>query len=596
MTSKTPPSNTWPGGQARNAPCGCGSGKKYKHCCGSAAGHQQGPAELPAGPQTAEEQFRRGAHLLRNGQTLAAMPILLGAMVSDPGHFEAHHALGSALLQVGRLADASTILSQAVTLRPGSAAAWGDLATAYDRQNLHPQAIAAYHRAVELAPKSDGMLRRLGELCVLYSRTEEASDCFERAAAVKPETTNARLYRSDASLLRGDLPNAERWAREAVASEPASAAAQGTLGGLLYAQGHFEEAAEHFETALRLDPKAARCWDGLVHCRTFSQSDKAVLERMRAVLERGGLTDAERMTIHFAMGKVCDDCGDYAHAMQQFDAGNRLRARDLKFDRAGLARLVDGNIERFTQDVVTKNVASGTLDSKPLFVVGMYRSGTTLVEQIVSSHPDIAAGGELTVWAPTDLEVEAATGAFDAARAQAAIEKYLSVLQKIGPSAARVTDKLPFNCFRLGAIHSLMPNARIIHCRRDPIDTCLSIYSTLFKSQVSFAASKGDLAFCYRQYQRLMDHWRSVLPPDRFLEVDYERLIAERETETRRLIAFIGLGWNDACLRPEENTRLIGTASAWQARQPVYATSLRRWRHYEPWIGELRQLLPAGDG
>lgn len=192
-----------------------------------------------------------------------------------------------------------------------------------------------------------------------------------------------------------------------------------------------------------------------------------------------------------------------------------------------------------------------------------------------------------------DLEIEPATGEFNPDRARAAIAKYLSVLQRIGPSAARVTDKLPFNFFRLGAIHSLMPNARIVHCQRDPVDTCLSIYSNLFKSRVNFAARKDDLVFCYRQYLRMMEHWRKVLPAEVFMDVQYERLIADREAETRRLIAFTGLDWNDSCLRPESNKRSIDTASTWQARQPVYATSLQRWRRYEPWLGELRQLLSS---
>src|SRR5205807_9691350 len=132
---------------------------------------------------------------------------------------------------------------------------------------------------------------------------------------------------------------------------------------------------------------------------------------------------------------------------------------------------------------------------------------------------------------------------------------------------------------------ALMPNARIIHCQRDPIDTCLSIYSNLLKSRVSFAARKDDLAFSYRQYLRMMEHWRKVLPADTFMEVQYELLIADREAETRRLIAFAGLDWDDSCLRPEKNRRVVDTASAWRARQPVYTTSMMRWRHYEPWLG-----------
>ncbi|HEX3430658.1 MAG TPA: sulfotransferase [Rhizomicrobium sp.] len=536
-------------------------------------------------------QFRRAVQLLRSGRPLEAIPLLHDAMRLDPRFFEAHHALGSALLQTGRLAEASAAFLQALKLRPDSAAAWRDIAASYDRQNAHEPAIEAYKNALQLAPQLSDVLLRLAQLYTMYSRMDDASDCFERAADIKPDTIQARLYRSDARLLRGDISGAEGWAREAVALDPESSPAHGTLAGLLYAQGRFDEAAMSFEQALRLNPKEGRCWLGLADCRTYTAADNSILDRMHAILQSGDLSGFDRMAMHFASGKICDNRGDYARAMEHFDAANALRARDLNFDRERFEAMVDQTIRRYTRDFIVASARSGTPDTRPLFVVGMYRSGTTLVEQILSGHPEIAAGGELTVWTPADIEVEPATGEFHPDRSRAAVAKYLSVLQKIGPSAARVTDKLPFNCFRLGAIHALLPNARIVHCRRDPIDTCLSIYSNLLKSRVAFAARKADLAFCYRQYQRLMEHWRNVLPADVFLEIEYERLIADREAETRRLIAFTGLGWNDSCLRPDENKRAINTASAWQARQPMYTTSIERWRHYEPWLGELRELL-----
>ena len=363
--------------------------------------------------------------------------------------------------------------------------------------------------------------------------------------------------------------------------------------GLHYAQGRFDEAARAFEEALRLNPNEGRCWIGLADCRKYTATDNSIIDRMRDVLLRDELTDFNRMAMHFALGKIYDDRAEYDSAMENFDAGNALRARDLKFDRAGFEAMIDQTIRRFTREFIASAASLATPDERPLFIVGMYRSGTTLVEQILSSHPDIAAGGELTAWMPGDIDIDLPTGQFHPDRVRAAIAKYLSVLQRNGPSAARVTDKLPFNCLRLGAIHALMPNARIIHCRRDPIDTCLSIYSNLLKSRVSFAARKDDLTFCYRQYLRVMEHWRNVLPPESFIEVQYEQLIADRDAETRRLVAFTGLAWNDLCLRPDANTRAIDTASAWQARQPVYETSVQRWRHYEPWLGELRQLISS---
>jgi hypothetical protein len=170
--------------------------------------------------------------------------------------------------------------------------------------------------------------------------------------------------------------------------------------------------------------------------------------------------------------------------------------------------------------------------------------------------------------------------------------EYLALLRGIGPRAARVIDKAPFNHLRLGLVHLLLPETRIIHCRRHPVDTCLSIYFTLFKGRMDFAGAKADLVFAYRQYARLMEHWRAVFPRERFIELEYEDLIADREAVTRRLIAFTGLDWDDACLMPERNQRTVRTASVWQARQPVYTTSVARWRRYEPWLGVLRELLP----
>lgn len=584
----------WPAKVARNAPCPCGSGEKYKRCCGAhgaAASAAQAAASAPSNPPASQLQFRRGVKLLQSGQAPAAIPVLQEAIRLDAGNFDAHHALGSALLQTGRFTEASAALLRALMLRPNSALAWRDIATSYDRQNLHEPAIEAYRNALAASPQLDDVLIRLGQLYTMYSRADEASDCFDRAADLKPDSTQGRLLRSDARLLQGDASGAEEWARKAIALAPESGAAHATLAGLLYARGRFDEAAGSFEEALRLNPKEGRCWLGLADCRKYSAADNSILDRMDAALQRNDLNDFDRMAVHFAMGKVRDDRGDHAHAMEHFDAANGLRARDLKFDRARFEAMVDQTIRRFTREFIEANVVRGNPDSRPIFIVGMYRSGTTLVEQIVSSHPDIAAGGELTVWTPADVEVDARTGEFDPDRLRAAVAKYLAVLEKKGPFAARVTDKLPLNCFRLGAIHALLPNARIIHCRRDPIDTCLSIYSHLLKSRVTFAASKDDLAFCYRQYLRIMDHWRKVLPPQIFMDVQYERLIADREAETRRLIEFTGLEWNDGCLRPEQNRRVVDTASAWQARQPVYTTSVQRWRHYEPWLGELRQLL-----
>jgi hypothetical protein len=184
-------------------------------------------------------------------------------------------------------------------------------------------------------------------------------------------------------------------------------------------------------------------------------------------------------------------------------------------------------------------------------------------------------------------------GSVEADDLSRAAGEYRAVLRAIGPEALRVTDKEPHNFEQLGVIWKAWPDARVIHCRRRPIDICLSIYFNFFNGKMAW--DRADLVFQYRQYERLMEHWRNVLPADFFTEVEYETLVADREAETRRLVAFCGLEWDDACLAPERNARRIKTASLWQARPPVYRTSLERWRRYEPWLGELRELLPEAE-
>ena len=222
----------------------------------------------------------------------------------------------------------------------------------------------------------------------------------------------------------------------------------------------------------------------------------------------------------------------------------------------------------------------------------MPRSGTTLVEQIVSSHREVRAGGELNFWNERGAAWHRAGPAGTEAPflGQAAAD-YLGVLRAIGPKAARVTDKMPFNFLWAGLIHLAFPRATIIHCRRAAIDTALSIHQTLFHPSLAFPTGGAKLVAYFRSYQRLTDHWRRVLPADRFIEVEYEELTREPEPVIRRIIAGCGLAWDDACLRPERNPRSVKTPSKWQTRQPIYRHSVERWRRYEPWLGPLRALL-----
>jgi tetratricopeptide (TPR) repeat protein len=642
----------------RNDPCPCGSGKKFKQCCGAAASRTakavpigrpsdgavqaaKASSRLDVGPVTeaaqvseAAERFRQarsglpaalltetdaggaargsslarrrmidaerhrqlGMRLFETGKFAAAIAALRRATDLNPGDAGSHHMLGRALLRGGHLTEAVGSLRLAVTLKDDAAPVHRDLAVVLAAAGQNREAVAACRRAVALAPESAEGHRLLGELLETAGELNEAAQCSRRAAASTRDAAAGRLDLARAAVLEGDLSVAETCLRQAIAHDKNSDQLHKALGDVLAKRGRFDEAIEACDRALDANPLYAPAHLTAVRVRKCTEADRPRLQRMLAALRDASIDDATRLFLHFAIGKLLDDLGEHREAIKHFDTANSIRRRNLRFDRVGLNEVIDRLIGRFTSAFFAANRSFGLVDETPLLIVGMPRSGTTLVEQIVSAHPAVAAGEELFFWsnrASSRGVAEATALTAEAARDLAA--EYISLLRRIGPSALRVTDKQPFNFQQLGLIHSLLPGARIIHCRRHPIDTCLSMYFTYFKGRVPFVSDRADLAFAYQQYARIMQHWRSVLPPDRFLEVDYEKLVADREAVTRRLIGFCGLDWHDACLQPESNERTVTTASLWQARQPVFASSVERWRRYEPWLGELRQLLPPAD-
>jgi tetratricopeptide (TPR) repeat protein len=542
----------------------------------------------------AERHRQQAARLANAGHFSGAVDALQRALVFDPRNPTVHHALGRAYLDSGRFDEAVASFQLAIILKDDFVVAHCDLARALAGLARDREAIAACRRAVALAPELAESHRLLAELLDGIGETEQAALSLRQAAAMAAGTTPGRLDLVRALAHERNLAEAELRVREAIALDPANDELHKTLAEVLARSGRFDDAVAACDCALSLNPLQVAAHLTAVRVRKCTPADRPRLGQMAAALRHPSVTDAHRIFLHFAIGKLLDDLGQFDQAIGHFDRANKIRGRGMSFDRTGLAAHIDHLIAHFTPPFFTDHQRFGVRDETPVLIVGMPRSGTTLVEQIVSSHPAVAAGEELFFWfnrARSTRIADATSLRPEAGRSLAA--DYLSLLRRIAPSAARVTDKQPFNFQQLGLIHLLLPDARFIHCRRHPVDTCLSMYFTYFKGRVPFVANKADLVFAYRQYQRIMAHWRNVLPPDRFLDVDYEQLVVDREAVIRRLIAFCGLEWDDACLHPDHNRRAVNTASLWQARQPVFATSVERWRRYEPWLGELQELLVA---
>jgi tetratricopeptide (TPR) repeat protein len=536
------------------------------------------------------------ANSLRAGRPADAIAPLRDAAMLQPSNAAIQHDLGLACLEVGYLPDAIAAFQHAIANDPTYGDAYFRLGIALEKLGDMRGAIAAYDRATRLIPSLTEAWFRAGALIHILGHSEQAIACFRYAAAAGGKSGFGLLGKARALLIEDRNQEAEQVLRQTLVVNPMNALAYDLLGNLFSELGRFDEARACFERTISIAPALAGCYYDLVRCRRVTSNDDGLIERMKAALYSPGLEAGQRQRVHLAIGKAAEDLGEYALAMQQFDAADALRQTSAPFDSITFSTNIDQLIARCTLDLIARAPELGSRDATPVLIIGMPRSGTTLVEQIISMHPDVGAGGELNFWNIRGAQwlgytTDASGEPLAASEIVKAATDYLSVLRTIAPKAARVTDKMPFNFLWAGLIHLAFPRATIIHCRRAPIDTALSIHQTHFHPSLAFPTGGAELVSYFRSYEPLMVHWRKVLPKDKFIEVDYEDLTHAPEPVIRRMIAACGLTWDDACLRPEANTCAVKTPSKWQTRQPIYRTSVARWRRYEPWLGPLRPLI-----
>ena len=548
------------------------------------------PAAPSPGPGTsaadaATPLLAQAAALLGAGQPAEALPCLAEAARLRPGDAAILHDWGLASLACGHLAQALAALQAAIAARPRFAAAHLRLGIALERQGDAQAALAAYKRAAELDPALADARYRTGELLDNLGRPAEAARAFARAAAGAPASTLGRMAAARGRLAEGRDREAEAILRQLVAQAPGQAAALELLGQVLAESGRFEEAAGLLLRAIDQAPALSGAYYEVVRCRKIGAQDGALIARMRAAVALPELEAMSRARVHLALGKAADDLGHYPEAMGHCDAAQALRDPIMAYDQAAFVARVD----RMMAPILPAPLArAGGGDPVPILIMGLPRSGTTLLEQMLSAHPAIGGAGELAFWNAYGPQWEAAPGGGFFARARG---EYLRVLRAAAPKAGFVTDKMPLNFQWAGLIHATIPSAVIIHCRRAPIAAALSIHQTHFSPRMPMPTGGAALVDYIRAARRLCAHWRAVLPPARYIEVDYEDLVAAPAPALNRLLHACGLPWDDACLHPERNARVVRTASKWQARQPVHATAVARWRNYEPVLGALRPLL-----
>lgn len=549
------------------------------------------------------------------------------ALAIDPDNAETLNNLANTLKRLGLAADAARRWHAALKLNPNYAEAHSNLANLLLDQGDYDGAEKAARRALDLNPKLADACINLAAVHTVRRQHEGALRTLDALLAFAPAHARALAARALALKELEQFDAALEAAQRAVLAAPRGPEAHNAMGQVLQAMGQFEPALEEYDRAAAL-PGAAR-QDALVNrCAhlmefgrwaeaqtaaeeaarafpnapgvLFAQTDlkrfapgDPLIGKMQALLARDGISLADRTTLHFGLGKALLDIGDSAASFYHYNEGNRLKRSTFAYDAAAQERWMAAVAEVFSAELLAAQSCVGARSDLPVFVVGMPRSGTTLIEQILASHPMAFGAGELGRLRKLCDSIEgfpACFAALGAAQLKALGEAYLAYVSPMAASLRRAVDKMPSNFMLCGMIRLTLPDARIIHARRDPVDTCMSCYTKLFAGEQSFTYDQTELGRFHRAYQVLMAHWRAVLPASHFLEVDYEDVVDDLEGQARRMLDFIGLTWDERVLSFHETKRPVRTASVNQVRQPIYRSSVGRWKMHE---AQLKPLLAA---
>jgi tetratricopeptide (TPR) repeat protein len=557
------------------------------------------------------------------------------ALKLNPYSAIAHNNLGIVLKYLCRLEEAVLHYQQAVSIQPDYVEARFNLACALQEQQLLQLALEEYKKILELKPDFIQACNNLGGIYLYLHQPDAAIECYQQAIKLMPDSPELHNNLGDAYQSLQRLDEAIVCYHQSLKLRPDFAASHNSLGTAYAEQGRYMEAVASYQKALSLNPDYAEALNNLGNaCRDmgepvqaleyFTQAlqvkpDFAVVYRhmtafdkdllvpdirhdIETLLNKPDTPEKDAMHLHFALGDLYDHEKSYDMAFNHYLQGNILKRKTLNFNIENHAAYIDRLIAIFTHAFFEEKGKLGNKSELPVFILGMPRSGTTLVDQIVSSHPMVHGAGELNDFLhieqqlPKRLETTQSypecIHQLDKEDMDEIAHNYLEHLRMNCDTSdvKYIIDKLPGNFLCIGLIKILFPNARIIHCKRNPLDTCISIYCIYFSGSHEYAYDLKELGKYYLEYQRLMDHWMNIFSPQIF-EVQYEDIIADQEKVSRDLINYLGLEWDEKCLEFYKNKRPVQTASNLQIRKPIYVNSVNRWKNYAPWVEPLCAVL-----
>ncbi|MBF0589375.1 MAG: tetratricopeptide repeat protein [Magnetococcales bacterium] len=588
---------------------------------------------------TVEPSHPDALHLLgliahQVGQLAAAGQLMEKALEAQPDGAMILNGLGSVRLDQGRFQEAVSHYEKALTIQSDSAAVCNNLGAAYEGLGKVDQAVESYRKAIvaqpdmveshnnigrllrdqgayheaetalrdalQHQPDYDEALNNLGTVLAAQGDLEEAQTCFEKCIAIRPDFFNAHNNLGVINKDMGCLEQAEICFNKVLELAPESAEAHNNLSTIYWELGRMDESLASCRRALELKPDLVNAYITYVRSQKCVSGD-ATLEAMAHLYQQETLPDEQKGNLAFALAKAHEDMACDEEAFRYLEEGNAVRRACFDYDHDVMATRFDAIKRRFSSDFVAARQGGGLQDKRPIFILGMPRSGTSLVEQILASHSQVHGAGELTDLAhvmvdycPLD-DPDAwfqRAGELSLDSMQEIAEKYLKRLKSFAPESAFITDKMPNNFLYLGWIRLAMPEARIIHCRRNAMDTCFSVYKTNFEGAQPFAYDLEELGRYYRLYEGLMGHWNSLFAGAIF-ELRYEEMVADQEGVTRRLLDHCGLSWEPGCLAFHTTKRQVATASASQVRRPIYKESVARWKRFEQQLQPLRDALES---
>ena len=570
------------------------------------------------------------AHMLaENHKSAGRLPeaegLLRQLLTAAPQFHPAYHTLGLIAYEVGKLPLAVELIAKAISIDANVALYHRNIGEMCRRLGRLEEAVAAGQRATVLAPHDLDAHYNFGLALTDKTEWEAAIRSYRRALELNPKHGLSWNNLGAALEKKGDMAEAEAAYAKAVELNPAHHEAQNNLGAIYSEQGKLDEASRCFDEAIKANPDFSEAHFNLSSLKTYREDDPHLLYLERNLGKAASMPEKARIRYWFALGKAREDVGRYDEAFAAYAEGNRLQHALLPCDEARADEMLTRVMTTFSREFFEAHTLSpspspvngrgGSHSSpltlvgeglgaredasskSPIFIVGMPRSGTTLLEQILSSHPAVYGAGELMDMnqvimnaAPDQRFPDFVPGlsAEDFARMG---DEYRKRVWKLAPDAERITDKMPANFFYIGMIRLMLPNAKIIHAMRDPMDSCFSNYARLFNDTMEFAYDLGTLGRYYARYITLMQHWHAVLPPGSILDLRYENMVADTEGQARRILEYVGLPWDNNCLAFHENKRHVKTASVAQVRKPIYKTSVARWQRFEKHLQPLLDIV-----